>query len=188
MTGSVARPLDLLDEQREGIFGRLSALPDAVLWDRPGPKVWSIGEHLDHTRVINCFARRVVVVYFPVASLFAHLFRHRPFEAEIDDVFNRPGIRMNVGWIWPPKYTPERPVSMGFLHEALKVEHAAYRRFYTAQDEQLLGHTVLVDPAIGSLDLVQWLRVQAYHDALHYERVRIRIIDPHHAGRTVSGE
>jgi hypothetical protein len=63
-------------------------------------------------------------------------------------------------------------VNVGFLHEAIKAEHAAYRRFYSVQDEQVLGHTVLVDPVIGSLNLAQWLRVQAYHDAHHYERAR----------------
>jgi len=188
MPGPVARYLDLLDDQRDEIFSRLGALPDAVLWYRPGPKVWSIGEHLDHTRVINCFARRLTIVYFSVASIFARMFRHRPFEAEIDDVYKRPGIPMNVGWIWPPKYTPRRPVSVGFLHAALKAEHDAYRCFYSAQDEQLLGHSVLVDPVIGSLNLVQWLRVQAYHDAHHYERVRVRIVDPHYIDRAVCGE
>ncbi|MBV8129486.1 MAG: DinB family protein [Planctomycetaceae bacterium] len=181
MPSPIARYLDLLDDQREAIFRQVGALPDAVLWYRPGPRVWSIGEHLDHTRVINCFARRLMIAYFPLASIFAHLFRRRPYEAEIDDVYKRPGFPMNVGWIWPPKYTPWRPVSVGFLHEALRAEHAAYRRFYTTRDEQLLGHVVPVDPVIGALNLVQWLRVQGYHDAHHYERVRVRINDPEYA-------
>jgi DinB superfamily len=173
--------LDLLDDQREAIFKELGPLSDAVLWYRPGPKVWSIGEHLDHTRVINCFTRRLMIVYFPVASIFARLVRQRPYQADIDNVYKRPGFPMNVGWIWPPKYKPRRAVSVGFLHEALREEHAAYRRFYTTRDEQLLGHTVLADPVIGALNLVQWLRVQVYHDAHHYERVRVRFNDPDYA-------
>ena len=183
MPSPIARYLDLLDDQREAIFNQLGALPDAVLWYRPGPKVWSIGEHLDHTRVINCFTRRLMIVYFPVASIFARLFRRRPYDAEIDAVYKRPGFPMNVGWIWPPKYTPRRPVSVGFLHESLGAEHAAYRRFYIVRDEQLLGHIVLPDPVIGALNLVQWLRVQAYHDSHHYDRVRIRINDPEYVRR-----
>ncbi len=178
MPSSVARYLDLLDDQRESIFRELGALPDEVLWFRPGPKVWSIGEHLDHTRVINCFTRRLMALYFPLASIFVRPFRHRPYVAEIDNVYQRPGFPMNVGWIWPPKYTPRRPVSVGFLHEALRAEHTAFRDFYTGRDEQLLGHIVLPDPVIGALNLVQWLRVQAYHDAHHYERVRVRINEP----------
>jgi hypothetical protein len=177
----IMRYLDLLDDQREAIFEQLGTLADAVLWYRPGPGVWSVGEHLDHTRVYNCYARRLMIVYFPLASIFARPFRRRPYEAEIDDYNKRPGIPMNVGWIWPPKYTPRRPVSAGFLHEALRAEHAAYRRFYTSHDEQLLGHVVLADPVIGALNLVQWLRVQAYHDAHHYGRVRVRIDDPDYA-------
>jgi hypothetical protein len=187
MTGPIARYLDLLDDQREAIFGRLGALPDPVLWYRPGPRVWSIGEHLDHTRVINGCARRLMIVYFPLASIFARPFRDRPYEAGIDDVFKRPGFPMNVGWIWPPKYTPRRPASVGFLHEALRAEHAASRRFYTSRDEQLLGHVVLPDPVIGALNLVQWLRVEAYHDAHHYERVRVRIDDPDYVSEAEAG-
>jgi len=93
MPSSITRYLDLLDEQREAIFHELGPLPDAVLWYRPGPRVWSIGEHLDHTRVMNCGARRLMIVYFPLASMFARLFRHRPYEAEIDDVYSAPASR-----------------------------------------------------------------------------------------------
>ncbi len=184
MPGPIASYLDLLDEQREAIFGQLGALPDAVLWYRPGPKVWSIGEHLDHTRVINCFTRRLMIGYTPIAAIFAWPFRRRPYQADIDDVYKRPGFPMNVGWIWPPKYKPKRPVSIDFLHDALRAEHAGYRRFYTAHDERLLGHVVLADPVIGALNLVQWLRVQAYHDAHHYERIRVRLGDPHYGSQS----
>jgi hypothetical protein len=67
---------------------------------------------------------------------------------------------------------------VGFLHEALRAEHAAYRRFYTSHDEQVLGHVLVADPLIGAINLVQLLPIQAYHDAHHYERVRVRIKDP----------
>jgi hypothetical protein len=187
MPSPIARYLDLLDDQREAIFREMGALPDAVLWYRPRPRVWSIGEHLDHTRVINCYMRRLSIGYFTLASIFAIPFRHRPYEAEIDDDFIRRGYPMNVGWIWPPKYTLWRPVTVDFLHEALRNEHAADRLFYTTRDEQLLGHVVLPDPVIGALNLVQWLRVQGYHDAHHYERVRVRINDAEYA-RRAAGE
>ncbi len=196
MPNSITRYLDLLDEQREAIFHELGPLPDAVLWYRPGPRVWSIGEHLDHPRVLSCAVRRLLMVYFPLASIFARLFRHRPYNADIDDVYKRPGFPMNMGWTSPPKYTPRRRVSVGFLHEALRAEHAACRQFYTAHDERLLGHVVFADPfalgvkgnRIGAVNLVQWLRIQTYHDAHHYERVRIRINDPEYVSRAAAGE
>src|SRR5262249_34225811 len=89
MPSSITRYLDLLDQQREAIFDELGPLSDAVLWYRPGSRVWSIGEHLDHTRVLSCAVRRLLIVYFPLASTFARLFRHRPYEADIDDVYKR---------------------------------------------------------------------------------------------------
>lgn len=183
--------LNLLDDQREAIFSEMSLIPDAVLWYRPGPKVWSIDEHLDHTSVINCCGRRLKMAYFPLASVFARMFRHRPYQAELDNDYKRPEFPMNVGWIWPPKYTPKRQVSVGFLHDALRKEHAVCRRFYTTHDEQFLGHVVLIDPflyyrvKLGALNLVQCLRMQAYHDAHHFERIRIRISDPRYANRAL---
>lgn len=175
-----------MDAQREAIFARLGTISNEVLWYRPGPRVWSIGEHLDHSRVLNCFARRLMMVYYPPATVMAWWFRRWPYATEIDDVYKRPSVPRNVGWIWPPKYTPRRPVSIDFLHAAIRAEHDAYRRFFTAHDPSLLGHVVLVDPVIGALNLVQWLRVQGYHDAHHFERVRIRLDDPSYAARALA--
>ncbi len=186
MASAVGPHLDLLDAQREAFFAELGALSDAVLWYRPGPKVWSIGEHLDHTRVINCCARRLMIAYVLLATPFAFPFRQRAYKTEIDDVYKRPNFPMNVGWIWPPKYTPRRRVGMDFLHAALRAEHAAYRRFFTSHDERLLGHIILADPVIGALNLVQWLRVQGYHDAHHFQRVRVRINDPAYASKATA--
>ncbi|HWE35081.1 MAG TPA: DinB family protein [Isosphaeraceae bacterium] len=188
MPGSVTRYLDLLDDQREAIFHELGPLPDAVLWYRPGPRVWSIGEHLDHSRVVNRFLRRLVIVYYPLASIFARPFRHRPYKTDIEHILAKPpSYPKSGGRIFPPKCSPRRPVSVGFLHEALRAEHAACRRFYTPRDEQLLGHVRLADPLIGAINLVQLLPIQAYHDAHHYERVRIRIKEPEYGREAVGG-
>src|SRR5579871_5903171 len=72
MPGSIPLYLDLLDEQREAIFHELGSLPDAVLWYRPGPRVWSIGEHLDHTRVHNCCSRRFLPLYKSSSKKTSH--------------------------------------------------------------------------------------------------------------------
>lgn len=186
MPSPVKRYLDLLDEQREAIFHELGALPDAVLWYRPGPSVWSIGEHLDHTRVHNCSSRLLLPAYFWPASIFAWPFRDRPYKADFDDPWKHPNYLMkNMGWIWAPRFTPQRPVTVGFLQEALRAEHIAHRHFYTAHDEQLLGHVIAADPFLGVFNLVQWLRYLAYHDAHHYQRVRVRIDNPEY-GRTAA--
>ena len=178
----------MLDGQREAIFHELGPLPDAVLWYRPGSRVWSIGEHLDHSRVVNCFLRRLMIVYYPLASIFARPFRHRPYKADLEDLGQLPNYPKSGGRIFQPKYTPRRPVTVGFLHEALRAEHGAYRRFYTRHDEQLLGHILVADPLIGAVNLVQLLWIQAYHDAHHYERVRVRVNDPEYGrGAAVAG-
>jgi len=177
----VSEYLDLLDQQRETIFNEIGPMSDTLLWYRPAPKVWSIGEHLDHTRVINCFTRRLLYFYSPLLWPYARLMRSRPYQTAIDDVYKRPGMPMWVGVFWPPRYKPSRPVSIRFLHDKLRKEHHAFRRFFENRDERILGHTVLADPVIGALNLIQWLRVQGFHDAHHYERVHVRLVNPGYA-------
>jgi hypothetical protein len=128
-------------------------------------------------RVHNRSSRWPLPIHFWPASIFARPYRHRPYKADFDDPCERPNYPKNIGWIWSPKYTPRRPVSVGFLHEALRAEHDAHRHFYTTHDERLLGHVVCADPFLGVFNLVQWLRYLAYHDAHHYERMRVRITD-----------
>lgn len=177
MPGSVARYLDQQDAQREAIFLDLGPLPDTVVWYRPGPKVWSIGEHLDHSRVVNRFARLLMIAYYPLAAPFAWPFRNRPYAADIEGLGQFPKYP-NVGWLFPPKYSPSRPATLSVLHDELRAEHAAYRRFYSRRDERILGHVLLADPLFGVFNLVQLLPIQAHHDAHHYERARHRLRDP----------
>jgi len=40
---------------------------------------------------------------FPLPSIFARLFRDRPYKADIDDVYKRPGFPMKMGWTSRPK-------------------------------------------------------------------------------------
>lgn len=99
----------------------------------------------------------------------------RPYQVEIDNVYHRPHFPQKAGWIWPPKHTPDDPVSLAALHESLQAVHARVADFYLSKDPDLLGHTVLWDPAIGSLNLIQALRVGAYHDEVHIDSIRKKV-------------
>jgi hypothetical protein len=57
--GKVAVYLDLLDGQHRELFALLEEIPPAYVWQRPEPGEWSIGEILDHTRVLNRSFRRI---------------------------------------------------------------------------------------------------------------------------------
>lgn len=164
--------LALLDAQREGIFAELATVADARLWQRPGPREWSAGEHLAHATAVLRSFRQMFQAFWAVLAPVGYLRRGQPYETEIDDVYARPGFPLNVGWIWPPKITPERPAALATLHEMLAAEHARVRRFYEGKDERVLGNTPLYDPAIGRLNMIQALRVGAHHDEHHFATIR----------------
>jgi hypothetical protein len=164
--------LVLLIRQRERLFDELNAAKEATIWQRPTASEWSIGEHLDHLRVIHkSFLRFLRLAWF-VERPLAYLRRQRGYEVTIDDVYRRPNFPMQVGWLWPPYYKPERPTSREQLYANLVEWHKALEHFFLPKAPALLGQVVLFDPVIGWLNLIQCLRVGIYHDELHFEEIR----------------
>ncbi|MBW6464413.1 MAG: DinB family protein [Firmicutes bacterium] len=164
--------LDLLDSQREAIFGEIKGVETSILWQRPAEKEWSIGENLDHGRVLLRSFRRLLKIFWSIFVPYARLKRCRHYEVYIDDVYERSGFPLNVGWIWPPKYNAENPVSLDSLNELYINEHLVIRKFYKNKQEELLGNLNIYDPAIGWINLIQALRVGIYHDEHHFRQVR----------------
>ena len=168
----VAAYLALLDAQREAIFAELALVDAARLWQRRGPGEWSAGEHLAHAPAVLRSFRQILQVVWVALAPIGYLRRGRPYEIEIDDVYARPDFPLNVGWLWPPKYTPARPASLATLHALIAAEHGRVRRFYAARDERVLGNTPLYDPAIGCLNMIQALQVGVHHDEHHFATIR----------------
>ena len=131
-----------------------------------------MGEHLAHATAVLRSFRQMFQAFWAVLAPLGYLRRGRPYETEIDDVYARPGFPLNVGWLWPPKYTCERPTTLTVLHERMIAEHGRVRRFYEGKDERVLGNTPLYDPAIGCLNMIQGLRVGAHHDEHHFATIR----------------
>ena len=180
MDGSaVGRCLDLLDSQRREVLRRLDGIAEKHLWWRPEPDAWSIGENLDHARLAGRTFRRFLKGLWPLLKLTAWPVRRRPYPTKIDDVYERPGFPLSVGWVWSPRYTPARPAPLATLATNLEAEHNRMRAFYAGKDEHLLGHAWLWGPAMGAVNMIQALRVVAYHDAHHYRTVeeRLRALD-----------
>lgn len=168
----VADYLELLDSQRETIFREIKAIETDLLWQRPAEKEWSMGENIDHGRVLLRSFRRLLKIIWPVFNPYAKLKRHRQYEVTIDDVYERPGFPLNVGWIWPSKYNADNPVSLESLNELYVSEHLAIRKFYENKQEDILGNLYIYDPAIGWINLIQVLRVGAHHDEHHFRQAK----------------
>jgi len=164
--------LELMDQQREQLFASLERLSEDQLWQSPGEKEWSLGESLDHIRV---FISRNLTLYKITWILLFSLAKIRydkPYDVDIDNVYQRSGFPLNTGWMWSPKYTPEKPTSLDVLKVNLTNSHKEMRKFYADKDPDYLGHVSMYDPAVGWLNLIQALRVGLYHDELHIEQIQ----------------
>ena len=159
--------LDLMHTQRESLYARLFELPPALIWKRPGPGEWSVGENLDHMVVIYRSTFPLFIACWWLLRPVAWLRRDQPYQAEIDNVYLRPGFPQKVGWMWPPRFTPARPVSLEQLYDNARRTHHQIDDWYSQRDPALLGSTPLWDLVIGLVNLIQGLRVGVYHDDLH---------------------
>jgi hypothetical protein len=169
---SVRDYIKLLHSQREALFAELHNVPEERLWTCPGPKEWTVGENLDHIRVIYRSTLPWLMAAWYLLKPLSKMRRKMPYQAEIDNVYLRPGFPRNAGWMWPPHYTPTRSVSLEILYQNMKRVHEETETFYLSKDPALLGHVTLWDPAIGRLNLIQALRVGIFHDELHINQIR----------------
>ena len=167
--------LALMHQQRQEMFTSLVGLTEQAIWYRPTPKTWSIGEHLDHLRVINGRTLKQLKFLFRLERPWADRKRHKPYEVIIDNMYKRPNFPMHTGWIWPPKYKPDNPISLSALMANLTAIHNKADQFFSSTDPDLLGHVVLWDPVMGWANLIQTLRIGIYHDELHYEEIVSRL-------------
>jgi len=163
--------LDRLDLGREKTFQSLVGLEESRIWIRPETNGWCIGEILDHTRVLNRSFLTLIRTSWFFNQPLARMRQNKPYAVEIDDVYHRPGFPMNTGWLWSPRHTPQKNISLARLCTEIQEVHLHYREFYTSKNPDLLGHITLYDPVIGRINLIQALRVILYHDQLHYKDV-----------------
>jgi hypothetical protein len=168
---AIKNHLDLLETQRSSIFASLIDVPDERIWQPPAEREWCVGEILDQMQVIyRSFLPVVRLAYFLLLPP-AWLRRNQPYATEIDDVYRRPSMPQNVGWLWPPRYTPRRPTSIEILRKNLTKQHMNAAHFFLSRPPDLLGNVKVFDPPIGWLNLIQTLQVAAYHDRLHIEQI-----------------
>jgi len=172
---AIRRWIDLMHTQRQGLFAMLEDLSPVELWAKPTREEWSIGENLDHLRVITYSWMRIIKVSWFFMRPIAWLRRSKPVETGIDNVYRRPGFPQNVGWLWPPRFTPDRPVDFDVLKQNLVEAHSVVERFYSGHDPLILGRIKLYDPAIGLINLIQGLRVAVYHDEMHIEQIQVTL-------------
>ncbi len=160
-----------MDSQREASFAALKGITDSQLWQRPASKEWSIGEILDHNYLLFASFLPIVQWTWKLNGWYGRLRRNRPYKTEIEDLYRDPKFPQWVGFLWTPRYSTRKPVSLEMLKSEIRDLHAKIREFYEGKDEDILGNLYLYDPVFGWYNLIVTLRISIYHDQLHYDDV-----------------
>lgn len=169
---AVDQIFDLMATQREELFADLADLTGTQLWLRRAPGEWTIGENVDHLRSVYLAFLPFLRAAWVVLHLPARMRRAKPYRIEIDNVYRRPNFPQKVGWLFPSRYTPDRPATLETLCAGVRQAHARAKVFYAGKNADVLGHVALWDPAIGVVNLIQALRIAVYHDEVHIETIR----------------
>ena len=171
MENKVLVYLELLYSQREAAFSAIDGLSADRIWQRPAPKEWCIGEILDHNYLLIGSTFPYIKAAWKMQQHGAERHRERPYATEFEDPYRKASFPMWVGFLWRPRYTPNRPAPLDLLKKENRILHAAVRDFYTERDPALLGNTFVYDPLFGSINLIITLRIGIYHDQLHFDDV-----------------
>lgn len=163
--------LDLLDQQREEMYKAIINLDESRIWRRLAANGWCIGEILDHTRSVNNSFLPLLRAAWFFGQAIAKLNQNKSYNSTIDNVYQRSNFPLAFDRIWPPKYSPKKPIPLESLYKNLHEIHSKYRKFYLGKNPRLLGHVYIFDPILGRLNLIQALRVGIYHDQLHFDDV-----------------
>jgi hypothetical protein len=166
---TVSELLDLMDSQRQLAFRALEGLTDSQLWHRPEPREWSIGEILDHNLRLQESFLSLVMRMWKWFRRYGERKRNRSYLIEIEDMYRKPSFPHWVGFLWPPKHTLKKLVSLAVIKAETEELHARIRAFYYEKDADVLGNLYLYDPLFGWCNLIVTLRIGIHHDLLHYE-------------------
>jgi hypothetical protein len=146
----VSNYLAMMDHQRESLFEILEGLSQEALWLRPAEGEWSIGEDLNHLRLINSSTLTLFKITWALLFPLAKIRWDKPCQTDIDKIYKRRWFPLTTGWIWPPKYMPNKPTTLSVLQENLAATHQEVRNFpFHENDSQPVQ--------IFGIWLVRWL-------------------------------
>ncbi|QUR67763.1 DinB family protein [Mycobacterium spongiae] len=171
-SAALERHFATLAEQRRHHLPELVRLAPSLAWRRPADGQWSAGEWLEHIWRTIRVQRILTQMYVPVASKFAALFRNRPYETDVPDLFEAQPDSI-PGPLLPflkPKHGPSNPLPLHILADRLEAE-ASILRATLDIDERTAGHIVYWDGPFGRLNVLQSIQVIGFHEANDFKHI-----------------
>lgn len=161
----------LLARHRADVIAAARAIPADAWSERVTADAWSPAEIMDHLRIVEHGTLRLLEKVIPEARAFGH-----PAEAEtssvVDAAFVAARLDRTTRIVAPARAMPTRAPDLETAIAALDAERTQLLAAMRAGDGLALGSIEWPHPAIGTLNLYQWLVFLAAHEARHAAQLR----------------
>jgi DinB superfamily len=170
MHSRITEILACLDTQMVDFRAAIEAVPVARRGVRPSPQRWSVAENIEHLALTERLITKACTKQL-AAARDAGL----AVETEMSSVLSSLPVEV-VASRENRLCAPERLVPTGTDADAalrdLETARAAFRDFVTSCDGLALGEVSFPHPALGPLNMYQWLLFVAGHQARHAAQIR----------------
>lgn len=167
-----------IDADREALRRAWRDLTQAQLDFRPVPEAWSVGENLDHLALVERgIARLLHKKIDEITAAGNHAAPGLPSQIGSLDhvpVRDRTNYRLKV----PASVAPRHSVPAEELNRSLDDTRDAMRKALAALALYDLTQHTFPHPALGTLNLYQWILFVGQHERRHLAQIEAILDDP----------
>lgn len=160
-----------LAHHRAEVVAAAHAVPADGWTERLIPEGWSPAEIMDHLRIVEHGTLRLLEKVIPEARTAGH-----PDETETSPVIEPGFVEARLDRsnriVAPPRAMPTRAPDLATALEALSAERTQLIAAMHAGDGLALGRIEWPHPAIGVLNIYQWLVFLGAHEGRHAAQLR----------------
>ena len=163
------------NETRAALEAAVASIPPALLHVRPSSDEWSVIEIVDHVRMIELSVTRVMSRTLDAARA-AGIGPERSTESVLHSLDGF-GVRSGRNRMVSPSFaTPRADVLLATVLDELRSARAAFATTIATGDGLELSTVTAKHPALGLIDIYQWVLFVAHHDVRHTKQI-VRAIE-----------
>lgn len=170
MQPRLAELLEYLDTKRAAMLAAATAVPAGDWTHRPAPDQWSVGEVCWHLHRVETGVVRLLRMHVAEARAQGH-----PAEDDASSVLGRLDGRgvldRSMRIKAPPQVVPKENPTAERALELLTESRDLLRAAIADADGVALGRLTQMHPALGELDMYQWILLVGQHEERHIDQI-----------------
>jgi uncharacterized damage-inducible protein DinB len=171
MQPRIQEVLGYLDSTRSELSNAVDAVSPERRSERPAPECWSVAEVLDHLNIIE--TRIIQLLNGQITAARTGDVGPETETSSVIDSIDRTRIRDRSQRVTAPEMVrPQSGRDATSAWEALQQSRAGLRAAVLAGDGLALGEIKYQHPALGLINMYQWIIFVGSHEARHTDQIR----------------